>query len=84
MSVHRGRDACRLRQKFAHRMLKSRFVRVKKPEKYKYRWVLRGFNDPDLLKVKREAPMVSASSVPFGLQTLSSHRYRLHLGDISS
>ena len=43
-----------------------------------------GFHDPDLLDVAREAPTVSASTVPLGIQMLVEEGFELCLGDISS
>jgi hypothetical protein len=51
-----GRKARRVRLLHAQRILRSRFVRVRKPDKYKSRWCILGFGDPDLTDVERETP----------------------------
>ena len=59
-------------------------VRTKKPDKYKSRWCILGFGDPDLTEVERETPTVGTNSVLLGLQAISAHGFVLGLGDIRS
>ena len=79
-----GRRARRVRLQHAERILRSRFVRTKKPDKYKSRWCIIGFGDPDLTEVDRETPTVNTNSVLLGLQAIASHGFTLGLGDINS
>ena len=59
-------------------------MRVRKPEKYKSRWCILGFGDPDLTEVERETPTVNTNTVLLGLQAIASHGFDLALGDIKN
>ena len=64
--------------------MRSRFVRVRKPGKYKRRWCILGFGEPDLTEVERETPTVNTNTVLLGLQAIASHGLDLALGDIKN
>ena len=80
-------DARNVRE--TERILPSRFVITKKPcEKEpgryvtKARWCIRGYLDPDLLKMETQAPTLSAEALSLVLQLAASNRWELTIADV--
>ena len=76
-------------RKATKRILPSRFVITKKPcdkEPGRYvtkaRWCIRGYLDPDLLKMDTQAPTLSGEALSLVLQLAASHNWSLTIADI--
>ncbi|CAK9001698.1 H3 lysine-79 specific) [Durusdinium trenchii] len=68
-------EARLLRQRQGHRILPSRFVITEKPDekepgkfKKKSRWCIRGYLDPDLHKIEKQAPTLTNEALSLVLQ----------------
>ncbi|OLP88380.1 putative transposon protein [Symbiodinium microadriaticum] len=86
-----GREAEKVRQKLANRIMGSRYViTVKKeddaPARIKARWCLQGHLDPDLAKKATAGDLQSPTLSQVGrsvlFQLIASHKWLLRLGDI--
>ena len=76
-------------RKATNRILPSRFVITKKPcdkEPGRYvtkaRWCIRGYLDPDLLKMDTQAPTLSNEALSLVLQLAASRQWELTIADI--
>lgn len=86
-----GNEAKEVRQRLPHRIMGSRYVMTIKeednaPARVKARWCLQGHLDPDLsLKAQTgdlQSPTLSQVGRNMLFQLISSHRWKLMLGDI--
>ena len=90
IKVHRGQDAQRIRETVeSNRILDSRFVKTRRnnpddetQSEIKCRWVLKGFQDPDLMDLHRQSPTLSADAFAVTLQLLASFRWTLNIMDV--
>ena len=71
------------------RILPSRFVITEKPDdkqpgkfKKKARWCIRGYLDPDLHKLEKQAPTLSTEALGLILQVSASMHWPLNIGDV--
>eukprot|EP00439_Symbiodinium_sp_Y106_P068096 s466_g11.t1 len=88
--VWRGRDVQELRRQYAGRILRSRMVRRKKPMpgvgnfKYKSRWCVLGFDDPDSEVLRTFAPTPQAEIINLFFQTALNLKLNVVFGDVTS
>lgn len=82
-------DAVRNDSKLRGRILKSRYVITKADEQelndlteLKARWCIRGYQDPDLLRLDTEAPTLSSEGCAIALQCVASHKWTLQICDV--
>ena len=89
--VHKGREAKRLREKYARngRFMKSRFVITEAEGQaneaamgLKARWCIRGYLDPALLELDTNAPTLSAEGFATVVQLLASKRWDIQIADV--
>ena len=79
-----------IRSQFAHRIMPSRFILVKKAGevgedwKAKARWILLGHKDPDALQLERYAPTPSSTTIMLCFQVLASMKFKMFIMDVSS
>eukprot|EP00971_Amphidinium_carterae_P031812 626637-Amphidinium_carterae.1 len=57
---------------------------VGEPTKYKSRWTLQGFRDPDILEVTTASPTPASGAVTAALQFCSSSNFEVHIGDVKT
>ena len=87
---HFGLEAERIRKEVAPgRILQSRFVKTRRlcpenPEQteVKCRWVVKGFQDPDIDVLERQSPTWTADGLACVLQLLASFKWRLTVADV--
>ena len=104
IKVHRGAEARRLRAKYPHRQVRSRWHEKWKDmgegydngldhAKYpdiapdsdaKSRWIILGFEDPDICVLNRTVPTPATEDVPMALQMLASLKAKSFTADVSS
>ncbi|CAE7436187.1 RE1 [Symbiodinium necroappetens] len=90
MKVWKGEDARELRRQFAGRILRSRMVRRKKPMpgvgcfKYKSRWCVLGFDDPDAADLRTFSPTPQAEVINVFFQTALNLGLSVVFGDVTS
>eukprot|EP00971_Amphidinium_carterae_P327821 6459379-Amphidinium_carterae.1 len=84
-------ESQKIRANMSDRIVPSRWVdrdkpgeQVGEPTKYKSRWTLQGFKDPDILEVTTAAPTPSSCAVTCALQFCSSCDFEVHIGDIKT
>lgn len=85
-----GEEAERMRKEIPReRILESRFVKTRKVDpddasksEIKCRWVLKGFQDPDLMELKRQSLTLSADALSVVLQIIASQRWCMNIMDI--
>ena len=89
IKVHTGQEAQRiLEQTDRKRISESRFVKTKKVHEsgsdydIKCRWVIKGFQDPDLDVLERQSPTLSADGLAVVLQLLASKHWLLEIADV--
>ena len=89
IQVHTGQEALRIREQVdPKRIIESRFVKTKKGheegEDYdiKCRWVIKGFQDPDLDVLERQSPTLSADGLSVALQLIASKGWVLEIADV--
>ena len=88
--VWRGQEARELRERYAGRILRSRMVRRKKPMpgvgnfKYKSRWCVLGFDDPDSETLRTFAPTPQAEIINLFFQTALNLNLSVVFGDVTS
>ena len=82
-------DAVKCDPKLRERILKSRYVITKADElelndltELKARWCIRGYQDPDLLRLDTEAPTLSSEGCAIALQCIASHKWSLQICDV--
>ena len=82
-------EARLIRQKLGHRILPSRFVITEKPDekepgkfKKKARWCIRGYLDPDLHKIEKQAPTLTNEALSLVLQVSASMDWTLNIGNV--
>jgi hypothetical protein len=71
------------------RFIDSRFVKTRRENpdvpgssEIKCRWVLKGFQDPDLLDLHRQSPTLSADGLAMTLQVIASEKWVLYIMDV--
>ena len=87
---HFGLEAERIRKEVApSRILQSRFVKTRRfciddPQQteVKCRWVVKGFQDPDIDFLERQSPTLTADGLACVLQLLASFQWRLTVADV--
>ena len=90
VKVWKGEDARELRKQFAGRILRSRMVRRKKPMpgvgcfKYKSRWCVLGFDDPDAADLRTFSPTPQAEVINVFFQTALNLGLSVVFGDVTS
>eukprot|EP00971_Amphidinium_carterae_P334852 6470363-Amphidinium_carterae.3 len=57
---------------------------VGEPTKYKSRWTVQGFKDPDLLEVTTASPTPSSCAVTCALQFCASNDFAVDIGDVKT
>jgi IS30 family transposase len=90
IKVHVGIQAQQIRETVPkERFIGSRFVKTRRnsPDKpgeseIKCRWVLKGFQDPDILELHRQSPTLSADGLMVCLQLLASGKWELMIMDV--
>ena len=90
IAVHVGVKAKEIRENTpADRFIDSRFVKTRRENsdcpdstEIKCRWVLRGFQDPDLLELHRQSPTLSADGLAMSLQVIASEKWVLFIMDV--
>ena len=88
--VWKGSEAQQLRQEHAGRILRSRMVRRKKPMpgvgcfKYKSRWCVLGFDDPDGPELKTFSPTPQAEIINVFFQAALNLGLNVVFGDVTS
>ena len=88
--IHTGREAQQIMQSVPkERFIDSRFVKTRRASpdnpgqtEIKCRWVLKGFQDPDILELQRQSPTLSADSLMVTLQLIASLKWELMIMDI--
>lgn len=87
--VHTGKDAEEImRNTDPKRIIKSRFLKTKKErengEDYdiKCRWVIKGYQDPDLDSLERQSPTLTADGLSVVLQLISSKTWIMEIADV--
>ena len=82
---HRVFDLVKKKFVDQERVMRARWVLTwKSTGKAKARLCVLGFQDPDLTKVPRDSPTLSAASEALIVQWVASHKYRLISGDIKT
>ena len=90
VKIYIGEDAERIRRMTASkRILESRFVKTRRPMpdqpdkmEVKCRWVVKGFQDPDIATLERQSPTLTADGLSCVLQILASMRWTLNVADV--
>ena len=81
-----GLQARQARLEHSCRILKSRFVLTREPDRYKARWCLRGYLDPDTIKLvssgKTSSPTISQIGRTLALQMIASRGFDPQIGDV--
>ena len=90
VKVWKGAEAQRLREIYGSRILKSRLVRRKKPMpgignfKYKSRWCVLGFADPDGDALKTFAATPQTEVINMFFQAAASLKLKVVFGDVTA
>ena len=90
VKVWKGAAAKDLRDKYSSRILKSRIVRRKKPMpgvgsfKYKSRWCVLGFGDPDVEDLRTFAPTPQTEVINMFFQVALNLQLKVVFGDVTS
>ena len=85
-----GPEATKIRNgSDAKRIMDSRFVKTRKAAAdgtmtgdIKCRWVIKGFQDPDIDTLLRQSPTLTADGLAVTLQIISSMRWHLNICDV--
>ncbi|CAE7224945.1 RE2 [Symbiodinium sp. CCMP2592] len=90
VKIWRGTEARELRRQYAGRILRSRMVRRKKPMpgvgcfKYKSRWCVLGFDDPDGPDLRTFSPTPQAEVINVFFQAALNLGLQVVFGDVTS
>ncbi len=90
IKIYIGEDADRIRRSLdSKRILESRFVKTRRPNpeqpdtmEVKCRWVVKGFQDPDIETLERQSPTLTADGLACVLQVLASMKWTLNVADV--
>ena len=90
IKIHSGEDARKIYEQIdPKRILDSRFVKTRRidpddssKEEIKCRWVVKGFQDPDLDDLERQSPTLSADGLAVALQTIASNNWKMTVADV--
>lgn len=89
IKVYSGEDARRIYDTVdSKRILESRFVKTRRDNpdtsqsEIKCRWVVKGFQDPDLDELERQSPTLSADGLGVALQTIASNKWQMTIADV--
>ena len=88
--VHQGERARKIeRETEPGRILQSRYVKTRKmcaddpqESEIKCRWVIKGYQDPDLDDLERQSPTLTADGLAVVLQLTASMRWTLQIADV--
>ena len=92
IKIHSGEDAKNIYEHVdPKRILDSRFVKTRRTdpddptkEEIKCRWVVKGFQDPDLDDLERQSPTLSADGLAVALQTIASNSWWMTIADVGA
>jgi hypothetical protein len=90
IKIHMGEDAKHIRATVDEkRILESRFVKTRRENpdspgetEIKCRWVVKGFQDPDLDVLERQSPTLSADGLAMVLQVIASMQWIMTVADV--
>lgn len=89
IKVYSGEDARRIYDTVdSKRILESRFVKTRRDNpdtsqsEIKCRWVVKGFQDPDLDELERQSPTLSVDGLAVALQTIASNKWQMTIADV--
>ena len=88
--VHRGEKAREIERNIEPgRILQSRYVKTRKMDaenpqesEIKCRWVIKGYQDPDLDDLERQSPTLTADGLAVVLQLTASMKWTLQIADV--